>query len=310
MDKDPVRGGVRCPEHNKGEARGSDLPSNIFEQLLIEQIGIFKNSFSSMSKTTFYDERQGRLIHAGEFGMYREAVCRDFLKFFIPGRLEISQGFLMNAYDEVSTQCDIVVYDSDSTPLIQSESRQRFFPVETVCAVGEVKSDISQNDLKGALGKLADVKRMKEHVVAANAVWQRTPHTYDPENHLGDQLFTFLICDRFSPSYESLNMNQLYEDDVLYRHRHNIILSLQDGLLLYCFDESRRRAVPWPMVFEEGIKTELDDCSIEANSEDTHLKWFAHFMFYAMSTATILYPDLWHYMHPPSSYATGYFAEQ
>jgi hypothetical protein len=287
------------------------LPSNIFEQLLSEQIEIFKNSFSSVSKTTFYNEREGNLIHAGEFGMYREAVCRDFLKFFIPGRLEVSQGFLINADNEISTQCDIIVYDDSSTPLIQSENHQRFFPVETVCAVGEVKSDVSQNGLKEALGKLAATKKMKEHVAAGNAVWQRTPHEYDPERHLSDQLFTFLICDKFSSGYERLNMNQLYEEGLLYRHRHNAVLSLQNGLLLYCLDESGRTVAPWPMVFKERTKeTELDNCTLEADSENTHIKWFAHFMFYAMSTATILYPDLWHYMSPPSSYTTGYFTDE
>ena len=286
------------------------MPSQVFEQLLAEQIDIFRHAFSSVSKATFYNEQEERLIHAGEFGMYREAICRDFLRFFIPARLDISQGFLINSHDKISSQCDIVIYDRSSTPLIQSESRQRFFPVETVCAIGEVKSTISQPDLREALSKLAEAKQMKDEVKEVNVVWQRTPHRYDPENHLSDQLFTFLICEKFEFSYEKFDPRRLYEDDVLHRHRHNIVLSLQDGALLYCLQESGADVVAWPTIFKEQISTVLDTCILEASSENTHLKWFVHFMFYATTTATILYPDLAEYMTPAASYRTGRFPGQ
>jgi hypothetical protein len=218
------------------------MSSTVFGQLLDEQIDIFRNSFSSVSRAAFYDERSGRLIHAGEFGMYREAICRDFLSLLIPGRLALSQGFLINTYDEVSTQCDIIVYDAVSTPLIQSESRQRFFPVETVCAVGEVKSKMSKTDVKEALRKLVNAKKMGEQIPLNNPFIRRDPSAshqsqmYSPETFLYDQLITFLICEKFDFNLDGLAIDELYENDVLRRHRHNLIFSLEDGLLLYYFD--------------------------------------------------------------------------
>jgi len=289
------------------------MPSTVFNQLLNEQIEIFRNSFSSVSRATFYDEDTGRLIHAGEFGMYREAICRDFLRFLIPGRLAISQGFLINTHDEVSTQCDIIVHDSEATPLIQSESRQRFFPVETVCAVGEVKSILSKSDLIDALLKLVNAKRMREQISRTNPVIRRhkpslsTPEralynqviTYDPENFLYDQLITFLICEEFDFNPDYLVMDQLYEDDVLRRHRHDLILSLKDGLLLYYYDVDGM-ALPWPVFQVRSTKVELKNYDIvpEEGWEFAHFRLFATYIFMATSSATILFPEMTDYMGP------------
>ena len=67
---------------------------NIFEQILIEKIEMFKMSFSNTAKKVFIDE-EGKLIHPGEFGSYRENICKEFLRYIVPSRLDIGQGFLM-----------------------------------------------------------------------------------------------------------------------------------------------------------------------------------------------------------------------
>jgi hypothetical protein len=289
------------------------MPSTVFNRLLEEQIEIFRNSFSSVSRATFYDEHTGKLIHAGEFGMYREAICREFLRFLIPGRLAISQGFLINSHDEVSAQCDIIVYDSESTPLIQSESRQRFFPVETVCAVGEVKSILSKSDLQEALHKLVDTKKIREQIGRRNPAIRRhqpspsTPEsvlrhqliTYDPENFLYDQLITFLICEKLDFNLDNLIMDELYEDDVLRRHRHNLVLSLKDGLLLYYYDVDGM-ALPWPVFQLGSTKVELKNYVIipDKEWELAHFRLFATYIFMATSAATILFPEMTDYMGP------------
>jgi hypothetical protein len=105
-----------------------------------------------------FSNDNGKLIHPGEFGIYREAICKRFLEFIIPKKLSIDNGFLINTNNEVSTQCDIVIYDSKHTPLVQSNELQRFFPIETVCAIGEVKSTLSKAQLKETLLKLSKVK--------------------------------------------------------------------------------------------------------------------------------------------------------
>jgi hypothetical protein len=268
------------------------MANRVFEQLTVEQINIFRHSFSSISRATFYDEETGRLIHAYEFGTYREAICRDFLKFFIPGRLDIAQGFLINAENKVSSQCDIIVYDSNSTPLIQSESRQRFFPVETVCAVGEVKSRVSKDELRGALKRLSFAKQMREDIDQPLVIWQKKPHPFDPETYLDDQLFTFVICEKLDFSLSSGSIEKLYEDGLPHRHKHNMILSIEDGLLLYYYEPDRYYS-QWPVVYPNNTVVELNHHALIPTSghELIHFKGFATNMFLAMSSATVLFPD-------------------
>ena len=91
------------------------MSSKIFESLLKEKIDIFRSSFSATAKDFFYDEKKKRIFHNCEFGTYRETIVRDFLKFIVPGALDISTGFLISSLDDISTQCDIVIFDSKMT---------------------------------------------------------------------------------------------------------------------------------------------------------------------------------------------------
>lgn len=43
----------------------------------------------------------------------------------------------MNSENKISTQCDIIIYDIN-----HKTENQKFFPIETVIAVGEIKSDL------------------------------------------------------------------------------------------------------------------------------------------------------------------------
>ncbi len=127
------------------------MANQIFDSLLIEKIDQFKSSFSNISKEVFYDEEKKRIFHTGEYGTYRESIVRDFLQFIIPRGLDISTGFLMTSLDDVSTQCDVVIFDSKMTPIYEEGERQRFFPIESTHGIGEVKSTLSKTEFKKAL---------------------------------------------------------------------------------------------------------------------------------------------------------------
>ena len=61
-------------------------------------------------------------------------------------------------------------------------------------------------------------------------------NNYDPRNNPYDQIFTFIVCKKLSFNISNLSteLNKLYGDSTEYRHRHNLILSVEDGLLVYC----------------------------------------------------------------------------
>ena len=65
------------------------MGNKIFKAILSEKIERFKWAFQQTSKEIFWDEKSGDLIHPGEFGSYRESICKDYLRLIIPSRLEI-----------------------------------------------------------------------------------------------------------------------------------------------------------------------------------------------------------------------------
>lgn len=270
------------------------MPSKIFESILIEKIVNFKQSFETTAKQVFYDEKTEKLIHPGEFGEYREAICRDFVRFFVPHRLDIGSGFLINKDDSVSTQVDIIIYDAKSTPLIENEERQRFFPIETVVAVGEVKSDLQKQPLKEALNKLSKVKRMKENL--NNPVIIRREHEghFSPKNYYYDQIFSFLICKKLDFGLENITseLDTFYEDDIEKRNKHNMILSIEDGIILYY--DNAGKSFMYPVTPTEGaLKNRFVKPSMNVY---VHFKLFSDYLFLACSSATILYPEITDYM--------------
>jgi len=266
--------------------------NNVFETLLLEHIERFRNSFSDVSKQLFFT-KEGILIHPGEYGMYREAICKDFIRLVIPSTLDIEQGFIINTSNEISYQCDIIVYDSKSTPLIQTKERQRFFPVETVCAVGEVKSILTKDKFEIALNNLSTIKKMREKIKNPAILKRQEPGNFNPQEYPYDQVFTFLICQKldFDLNNIAYNINSSYEQNLPYRHRHNLILSLEDGILLY--HDKNTKSLMYPRFRGDDLKNRF---VTPGSNSFSHYKLFASYIFLHTSSATILYPELSDYM--------------
>lgn len=271
------------------------MGNKIFDNLLIEQFEVFKRAFSA-SKELFINPETGSLIHPGEYGTYRESICKEFLRFFIPSRLEIDTGFILNIFNENSTQCDIIVYDRNSTPLLQSKEKQRFFPAETLCAIGEIKSTLNKHQLKIALNKLAYTKKICE-AIDSQPIKRKEQGPYHPD-YIFDQKFTFLICEKIelgkTETMEGLakELPSLYDSKYEDRHKHNLILSLQDGVFLY-FKENIEASIPWPKM--EG-KVLPDSFIQDTEGNYASLRAFATYMFMATSSASIYHPELTLYM--------------
>ncbi|UMR29455.1 hypothetical protein MJ904_20680 [Massilia sp. MB5] len=211
------------------------------QALLDQNIRHFVDAFRDSSRHLFADA-EGKLVHPGEFGAYREGVTKKFLQAFSPQRMAIDSGFVINPTGRISSQCDVVIYDRSVSPLLENEQLQRFFPAETVCAVGEVKSVISRSQLETALRKLAAIKSMRD------TLWEpRYSYTvkeqgirgeFQPEIDERDQIMTFLICESFAFDFreEAEHIFACYAaENPKYPRclQHNMILSLKDGLVAY-----------------------------------------------------------------------------
>ncbi len=254
----------------------------------------FKKSFSETSLEVFHDESQGKLIHPGEYGTYREAIVRDFLRFIVPCSLDISTGFLITSMDNVSTQCDVVIFDSNMTPVYEESDRQRFFPIESVHAIAEVKSTLSKKQFVEAINKLARNKALSERMDSRPVIVKKSiSGGYDPRNCPYDVIPSFLICQKldFNISNIENELDGYYNYEVEYRHRHNMILSLEDGLLLYCVEDGKS----FPYSSARGIN--LKNRFIFSGDNDyCQFKVFAAFIFMITTSKTLFFPDIVNYM--------------
>ena len=283
--------------------------NNIYKTLLYEKIDHFIYSFKQASRELFFDKEEMRLIHTGEFGRLREVVSKSFIRYAIPRRLEIGTGFLVNHAGDVSTQVDLIVYDKNETPLVQDSQNQYFYPVETVCAAGEIKSVLKKNEFIKAINKLAKIKILRERISEIDTQIIRTnpqrslQSKFDPIINDSDRMFTFMICERFDFDTRTLanELNSFYAINIEPRNKHNMILSIDDGLLLYMFpghtDVGTVKHMPVPVVNNPEFQVQKN--VFLARTEENpnyHLQTFCTYLFSRTQSISILSPDLAHYL--------------
>jgi hypothetical protein len=269
------------------------VSNEVFDSIFRERADVFRHAFSSVSTEVFYNHQTKQLRHTGEYGMYRESIVRDFLKFIVPTSLDVSTGFLISGMDDISTQCDIVIFDSGMTPLYQEGDRQRFFPVESVFCIGEVKSTLSRTQLADALNKLAIVKSIGERIKSPTILRKSPPGPFDPIDHPYDLIPSVLICQKLGFDFGNIEneIDGMYGISVQHRHRHNMILSVDDGLLSY-FDHNDKN-LPYPRLNKVDLKNRF---TYPGSNNYVHLKLFGAYMYMLTTSKTLLYPDFSDYI--------------
>lgn len=203
------------------------MANKILQTILNRKIETFVSTFVDDSTSIFFKE--GQLIHPGEFGKYREESLKSLLRFLINSNFRISDGFLITSNDKVSTQCDIVIYDSNDLPLLENDISQ-FFTIESVLSIGEVKSTLDKTNFKNALIKLAENKKMSENIHPQSYIIENTNKGKE-----SNSLISFLVCKKLSFNINDINYDEIYEG-INREYRHNLILSIEDGLIAYNFD--------------------------------------------------------------------------
>lgn len=261
------------------------IMNEIIRNLTIENLLNVKSSFDH-SKKIFWDEQKNKLVHPGEYGTYRERLIKNWLRIYIPKKFEIASGFLINSDNKISKQCDIIIYDRDNTPQIQNMNEQLFFPIETVAVVGEVKSDINGvAKLNTHLEKLSEVKKLREGVKFPKPYFRIFQEKYNPALNPFDNVFTFIICNKLNMNLTQNPIN--YECEL--RHKHNLVLSLQDGLLTYG-PKNEPSNVPFPfgrdeIYYERFIKDDGEELP-------AHIGIFLSSLHTALISITLLEIDM------------------
>ena len=142
------------------------------------------------------------LGHPGEVGTGRENVLKKILGTYLPKRYAVDSGFVVDALDNRSKQMDIVIYEAGYTPVFEIVEGKRFFPCETVTAVGQVRTKIgSREEMQECLENIKSVKQLdrsnggtNELITGPGVSLDYLSKRFDPSKEFRDQIFGFIFC--------------------------------------------------------------------------------------------------------------------
>ncbi len=160
----------------------------------------FQGVFRKISRSfkIEFDELAAEIEHNLTAGEAREKVLIAILEKYLPKRVAVDRGFVIDAKGNQSQQIDVVIYDS-TVGTVFEVAHTKFFPCESVLAVGEVKSDLaSTKKLVDALDKVKSVKVLNRGLDGRNRIitgpgLSLDGITFDPSSRHRDQIFGFIF---------------------------------------------------------------------------------------------------------------------
>lgn len=186
-------------------------------------------------------EKAGKTTHPHSVGEGREKSTINKLKDIMPKGIGIGSGFVIDSFGNVSSQCDIVIYEKDLCLLFNSyDEKNCYYNCESVIAVGEVKSSLDRKELEDCLQKLNKIKNLKRKVgnernfrnyLSKITAYGSESESYDQKNKASDQIFTFIICNSFFIKYTKI-IEIIIENKNIYEYPNSII-SIDGGVIGY-----------------------------------------------------------------------------
>jgi hypothetical protein len=121
--------------------------------------------------------------HRVSKGRVREVeLVAEFLNKYLPNSVGLSHGEIVATTGETSSECDVVVYDSQRCPVLLDKADFRIFPIECVYGVLEVTSVLSEGKLEEDARKIGKVKRLpKKAFEAQGGAIRNVTKLYDKE---------------------------------------------------------------------------------------------------------------------------------
>lgn len=181
----------------------------------------------------------------GLVGGAREVEVRRKLEMILPGTVAVATGCVIDSDGLTSNQADVVIYERDNCPVfsINGAPEATYIPCEGVVAVGEVKSDLGTKELRDSVAKIRKIKSLRRamldatryrHYGTALVVQGAPSQAYDPVTKPFDQIYGFVLCQRFALSTETLVKNYAAICSEAAPHlAPSIVVSLSDGIMMF-----------------------------------------------------------------------------
>ncbi|MFL6334616.1 MAG: DUF6602 domain-containing protein [Pyrinomonadaceae bacterium] len=102
--------------------------------------------------------------HSGLKGNQAEGLVKAFLKGHLPKRFDVGSGFILDHFDNVSKQTDVIIYDAFNCPVYRASDDAGIFPSDNVAAVVEVKSRLDKEQLTSSFENIMATKQLSKRV--------------------------------------------------------------------------------------------------------------------------------------------------
>ena len=130
-----------------------------------------------------FNEISSQVTHRGSKGSIREReVIKEYLKKYLPGNIGIANGECISTDGTVLPECDIILYEKNTTPYLVHKEGYQVFPIECVYGVIEIKSKLNKTQLKDSIDKIIKIKSMPKTAYDAQEGPLKKVSTYMESN--------------------------------------------------------------------------------------------------------------------------------
>jgi len=109
-----------------------------------------------------FDCARASLSHPGLKGKAFEGTVKSFFRSYLPDRLGVATGQLVDSTGALSKQLDVVIFDKSKTPILYENNGVQVIPVECAYAVIEVKARLDAAELPSIHANMLSVKSLKK----------------------------------------------------------------------------------------------------------------------------------------------------
>jgi hypothetical protein len=107
--------------------------------------------------------------HSAVRGGEAEKIVKEFLEQHLPRRFAVGSGFIIDPEDAMSKQTDVIIYDAFNCPTYRASEEASIFPSDNVASVIEVKSRLTNTELRSAWENIHKTKSLRKRITNAPA---------------------------------------------------------------------------------------------------------------------------------------------
>ena len=207
----------------------------------------YKEYVRSLGKELVLQFERAKLsTHAVAVGENKEIAFFKQLEAVLPNGIAIGSGFVFDITGSVSRQCDIILYEKDFAIRcpINGDEKNCYYNIESVIAVGEIKSTITTKEYEDCLKKFEQLLKLQRykhpnHNESTRKYFSSLPMVGCVDKKTNqlprtefDSIFKFICCENLLISFEQI-VNSWVERQMNQEQMFSVMFDLSGKF--YCF---------------------------------------------------------------------------